>query len=72
MTPEFLNNEIFLELCKSLLSILAVLFIFVLLVVTIGGVNNRDRYRKCPICGKSMSSESKLCRDCNYKSGGKL
>jgi len=69
MTPEFLNNEIFLELCKSLISCGITLLLFILFIATIGGVNNRDRYRKCPICGKGISGDRILCRDCDFKTG---
>jgi hypothetical protein len=54
------------EALSAVFSCLITLFIFVLGMASLGGLNNRDRYKKCPICGKSMSSESKVCKACEY------
>lgn len=67
MTPEFLNNEIFLELLKTIVACGIALFIFVFFVATLGGLKNQYRYKKCPICGKDISSELTTCRSCEWK-----
>lgn len=50
---------------KTLLVVVIVVFGWAFFVSWFG-VNNRDRYKTCPICGKNMSSTLEICKACEY------
>lgn len=54
---------IIIAVLKTLLSVCFVVFGWAFFVIW-AGLNNRDRYKNCSVCGKTISSTIEICEDC--------
>jgi len=61
MTPEFLQNEIFIECCKSVISCMITLIFFALVVVAI---SKFKKTKVCVMCGSNFHGDDIICSYC--------
>lgn len=55
--------QVITAVLKTLFAVCIVVFGWAF-IVSYFGLNNRDRYKKCPVCGKTISSTLEICEDC--------